>query len=216
MIANEQREYTTTLQLRDVEASGKNPYRFLEGQAVPYNVWEDVGPFVERHALDSFKRSTNGGSGKTAPLLLFHDNKRMPVGHAYRWTHDGGLHGVWKLNDSPDAQRAAEMAQSGDLVGLSVGFMDAEAPDWEFLAWEDWAPGLGPDHKDKVTRRQSRLIEVSLTPTPAFGDAGVSSVRTAYSVEAREAWVPRPVPAVDAWRAELDRLRSAPSDVSRP
>jgi HK97 family phage prohead protease len=207
--ATEQREYATTL--RDVEVTGKNPYQYLEGQAVPYNVWQDVGPFLERHALDSFKRSTTGGSGKAAPLLLFHDRARMPIGHAYRWTHDGGLHGVWKLNDSPDAMRAAEMARSGDLVGLSVGFMDAEAPDWEFIGWDDWAPELGPEHKDKVTRRQSRLVEVSMTPTPAYGDAAaVTSVRSAYGVEVREAAVPHPVLAVDAWRAELEQLRSAP------
>lgn len=208
MNANEQREYTTTLQLRDVEA-GKHPWRYIEGQAVPYNVWQDVGPFVERHAQDSFKRSTNGGAGKSAPLLLFHDNARMPVGHAYRWSHDGGLHGIWKLNESDDAQRAAEMANAGDLVGLSVGFMDAEAPEWDFREWDEWNPALGPEHKDKVTRKASRLIEVSLTPTPAFSDAGVSTVRTTYSVEVREAYCPRPERAVDAWRAELDRLRSA-------
>jgi hypothetical protein len=146
--------------------------------------------------------------------LLFHDNRSFPIGHAEQWRHDDGLAGVWKLNGSEESERAADAAAAGDLVGLSVGFMDAVAPEWEYLDWDAWDPTLGPAHKDKVTRVESRLLEVSMTPTPVFSDAGVTSVstRTAYGVHVREAHFPRPVPVVDRWREIVDGLRSGPSD----
>ena len=208
LTAPEARTYRTALQLRDVERTG---YTYLEGRAVPYDVDADVGWFVEKHAAESFKASVNGGSGKRAPLLLFHDNRSFPVGHAEQWRHDDGLVGVWRLNDSADAQRAAEAAAAGDLVGMSVGFMPVRSQ-WDYVEWDDWNPDLGPEHKDHVTRLESRLLEVSLTPTPVFGDAEVADVRTSYTMELREAAVPRPRRAVDAWRADVERLRSAPSD----
>jgi HK97 family phage prohead protease len=208
LTAPEARTYATSLELRDVERTG---YSYLEGRAVPYDTPADVGWFVETHAAGSFKASVNGGSGKRAPLLLFHDNRSFPIGHAEKWTHDDGLVGVWKLNGSAEAQRAADAAASGDLVGMSVGFMPVRS-DWDYVAWDDWNPDLGPEHKDHVTRVESRLLEVSLTPTPVFADAEVADVRTAWSIETREAALPRPVRAADTWRAEADRLRCGPSD----
>ena len=208
LTAPEARTYRTALELRDVERTG---YTYLEGRAVPYDVDADVGWFVEQHAAGSFKASVNGGSGKRAPLLLFHDNRSFPVGHAEQWRHDDGLVGVWRLNDSTEAQRAAEAAAAGDLVGMSVGFMPVRS-DWRYVEWDDWNPDLGPEHKDHVTRLESRLLEVSLTPTPVFGDAEVADVRTSYTMELREAHVPRPRRSGDPWRVDVERLRSGPSD----
>ena len=191
------------LMLRDVQAVGR-PYRYLEGRAVPYDTWADIGFFMEAHAARSFMKSTKEAA-KNAPLLLFHDNKAWPAGHAESWTHDDGLSGVWRLNDTAEAQRAAAMAESGDLVGLSIGFQPIRS-DWELV--EDWAPDLGPEHKDRVVRTESRLLEVSLTPTPAFAEAQVSAVRqqSYYTRQARSACL-GPL-AVHHWRAELERLRS--------
>jgi hypothetical protein len=210
-IAPESRTYGTRLELVDTELTGK-PYRYLEGRAVPYDTWGDVGMFMERHAGGSFKHSTSGGAGKKLPLMLFHDRARIPVGVAEKWTHDDGLIGVWRLDASAEAQRAAEAAADGLLVGLSVGFQPRSS-EWEFRSWDEWDPALGPEHKDKVTHLESRLVEVSLTPTPVFEDAGVSEVRTVMdALEIREAKVKRPERAVDAWRKWRDALESATSD----
>jgi HK97 family phage prohead protease len=206
VLAPEAREYAVTLELREAQAIGK-PYRFLEGRAVPYETWGDVGMYLEQHAADSFRKSTAGGSGKKLPLLLFHDNRSFPIGHADSWSHDGGLHGVWRLNESEEAQRAGRAAEDGDLVGMSIGFMPIRS-EWDFLDWEDWNPSLGPEHKDKVTRQESRLLEVSLTPTPVFAEAEVGCVRTSYSAETRAAKLGQPVRVVDAWRQTVEELRS--------
>jgi HK97 family phage prohead protease len=196
------------LVLRDAELTGK-PYRYLEGRAVPYEAFADIGWYVEQHAVGSFERSTKGGSGKAAPLLLFHDNRSFPIGHAESWRHEAdGMYGVWRLNDRAEAQRAASAADERDLVGLSVGFQPIRS-DWELV--DDWAPELGWDHKDRCTRLESRLLEVSLTPTPAFAEAQVTEARdaTVYTRGARARFVPEL--DADRWRAELDKLRSAPS-----
>lgn len=209
LMPNEVRTYEVALEIRDAQVVGR-PYQYLEGRAVPYDTWASVGWFIEQHAAGSFKQSTKAGSGKGLPLLLFHDNRTFPIGQATEWRHDDGLTGVWKLSDSAEAQRAAKACEAGELRGMSVGFQSIRA-DWEFV--EDWAPELGPDHMDRVTRTESRLLEVSLTPTPVFVDAEVSLVRSALGHGLRAAGAPQPRPSeVDAWREWLDGVKSGPSD----
>jgi hypothetical protein len=204
----EVRAYGTVLEVRDAQAVGR-PYRYLEGRAVPYDTWADMGWFLEQHARGSFKRTTTNRSGKNLPLLLFHDNASFPIGHAEQWRHDDdGMHGVWKLNDSPRAQEAASMAERGDLLGLSVGFQDKVRPHWDGL--EDFDPD-DPANKPRVTRLESRLVEVSLTPTPAFADAGVTMVRDAAAlVHTRERPPARRPRDADRWRDWLEEVRSRP------
>ena len=195
------------LRLRDTQAVGAaGRFNFLEGRAVPYDTWADIGWFVESHRAGSFKASTKAGTGKTLPLLLFHDNQSFPIGRAEAWRHDdGGLDGIWRLADSPEAQRAGKAANDGELTGLSIGFLPVRS-DWELLG-DDWNPDLGPDHKDRVVRVESRLLEVSLTPTPAFAEAQVDAVRAgAYYRRARQALLPER--DADRWRREVERLRS--------
>ena len=200
MTEPERRLFETPLCLRDTQAvrAGAGPYKYLEGRAVPYGAWTDVnGWFLEQFQAGAFERSTKGAA-QDAPLLLFHDNRRMPIGHAERWTHAGdGMDGVWKLNGEPDSQRAAALAEAGDLTGLSVGFSMVR---YNLDRSEDHAPDLGPDHMDRLTHFESRLHEVSVTPTPAYAEAAVtlvrSNVRRTHTL------------AVDTWRGELERLRS--------
>jgi hypothetical protein len=211
------RPFVTDLVVRDVQAVGK-PYRYLEGRAVPYGVWANLGWFMEAHATDSLKQSTKVGAGRALPLLLFHDARSFPIGTSDTWHHrDDGLDGVWKLNDSAEAQRAAAAAEAGELTGLSIGFQPIRSA-WDFVDWDDWDPDLGPDHMDRVTRQESRLVEVSVTPTPAFVDAQVAQVRSLHAiVDGRDTHLQlrtralgaRPHAEVDRWRSIVDGLRSA-------
>ena len=199
--APEARTYCAELFVREVEATKTaGRFTYLEGRAVPYDTWADVGMFLESHARSSFKTSTTAGAGKRLPLLFDHQKHAMPIGSADSWTDSAdGLLGVWRLNDSPLAQEAAQRAQDGDLLGLSIGFAPIRT---KIDAVDDWNPMLGPDHKDRVTRLESRLVEVSLTPVPAFADAEVMMVRTAFTHQAGG------TPQLDAWRQTLEGLRS--------
>jgi HK97 family phage prohead protease len=199
MTETEIRTYRHALTLGEVEVEGR-PGRLTEmhGRAVPYDTWAQIGMFyMERHAGNSFKRSTDGAA-KGLPLLMFHDHRSFPIGVSTAWEHSDALYGSWRLNDSPESQRSASAARDGELTGLSVGFLPSRSQ-WDHV--DDWDPDLGPDHMDRVTHTESRLAEVSLTPTPAFTDAEVLLVRTA--VRRRE----RSTREVDAWRRRIEALR---------
>ena len=194
----ERRVFETALQLRDTQLIGK-PFKFLEGRAVPFGEWADIGAFLEQHAAGSFDQTTRAGSGQRLPLLLFHNNQRWPIGHAEQWrSDDAGLNGVWRLNDLPEAQQAATLANAGDLNGMSIGFLPVKS-EWDYLSDEEWNPDTG--HKDRVTRTESRLLEVSLTPTPAFAGAEVALVRTSERPRVRGHT------RLDGWVRELAKLK---------
>ena len=82
--APEQRStYGYALELRDAQAVGAGRmYRYLEGRAVPYGEWSNMGEFMEQHAPRSFVQSTKAGTGRKLPLLPFHRRDGYPVGIA--------------------------------------------------------------------------------------------------------------------------------------
>ena len=182
------------LELRDVEADG---FRWLEGRAVPYGVWQDVGWYMEMIEKGAFSKSIREAA-RRLPLLLFHDSRSFPVGVSEKWTeNDDGLDVVWKLDGSERAQEAARLANGGMLTGLSVGFQGIQA---ERTYDED--TGLS-----WVKRTEARLLEVSLTPTPAYAGAKVALVRS------REPHVNGSAPArrrsaeVDALKQYLEKIK---------
>jgi len=206
MQADEVRLFGAVLEVRDMNVAGRSPYTHIEGRAVPYDTWADVGWYLESHAAGSFRQSTTHGAGKTLPLLLFHDNRSFPIGGSVEWTsEDDGLHGAWALNDRPEAQEAAKLARSGELGYLSIGFSPIRS-NWEFA--DEWGMDLGWDHMDKVTRLESRLLEVSMVATPAFATAEVTLVRHKLERGRRADGAPRPPgrPHLDAWKRERARL----------
>lgn len=153
------------LELRDVAADGA---RWLEGRAVPYGVWQDVGWYMEMIRKGAFAKSIREAA-RRLPLLLFHNSQSFPVGVSHKWTeNDDGLDVVWKLDSSEMAQEAARLANEEMLTGLSVGFQGIQAErtydEESGLSW--------------VERTEGRLLEVSLTPTPAYAGAKVALVRS--------------------------------------
>lgn len=166
----------SALDLREADSTADG--RFLEGLAVPYGVPTNVGWYYETHQKGEFAKSIKEAA-RGLPLLLFHNQGSWPVGVSAEWRdEDDGLHGVWRMDDSDDARRAVGLAQKGVLIGLSIGFQPIRS-EWTFVDEDSWDPNGGPDGMDRVTRLESRLFEVSLTPTPAFAGAQVQLVRSA-------------------------------------
>ena len=172
----------------------------LEGRAVPYGVWTNRGFFLESIAAGSLDKSI-AEAAATLPLLLFHEDSTFPVGVAESWQSGPKfLDGVWRLDEGDLAQRAAQLARDGMFTGMSVGISPIRS-DWQFVAVEDWNPDLGPDHMDKVTRVEARLVETSLVTTPAFTQARVTLVHSSTPRRGRST---RPhLEAARAWRAGL-------------
>ena len=194
------------LQLR-AQTETVNGYTFLHGRAVPYDVPTSIGYFMETHEPGSLAKSIKEAA-RALPLLIFHDSRTWPVGVADTWEDTPtGLDGIWKLDQSEEAQRAAQLADDGLLTGMSIGFVPIRSR-WEFIDDREWNPSLGPEHMDTVYREESRLMEVSLTPTPAFKDAAVSLVR---SFDNKRRTMPDgslPTPRAAAWRDQLAKLRT--------
>ena len=189
--------------LRVVEVETNAALSELHGRAVPYGQWTDVGWYEESIRAGAFRKSIRE-SARSLPLLLWHDNESWPIGAVASWADgDDGLDGVWRLDDDERAQRAAKLARDGFLTGLSVGFQPMPSGShWELVDDDAWERG----ERDRVERSEARLLEVSLTPTPAYAGASVSLVRSADKPHAARA--SRSRTELDHWRTVLDELRS--------
>ena len=190
--------------LRLVELDTNAGLSELHGRAVPYGVWTDVGWYEESIRAGAFRKSIRE-SARSLPLLLWHDNESWPIGVVKSWQDgDDGLDGVWTLDDDERAQRAAKLARDGFLTGLSVGFRPMlTGSHWEFVDEDAWTRG----ERDRVERSEARLLETSLTPTPAYAGAAVSLVRSADKPHAEQRRAARRSGEVDHWRSILDELR---------
>ena len=152
-------------------------YTVLTGRAVPYGVFTNRGWYLEAVGQGAFDKSIQEAAGTGLPLHLFHDSETFPVGVSTAWeSRPDALYGTWRLDKGPEAQRAAALADDGLLVYLSVGHAPIRNS-WDLA--EDWDPDLGPDHMDRLTRVESRLVEVSMLTAPAFPQAQVLSVAAA-------------------------------------
>lgn len=189
------------LEIREVDTT--DDLNWLEGMAVPYGRWANIGFFLESFAPGSLGKSIKEAA-RALPINLFHNNMTFPIGSASSWTEEaGGLRGVWKLDGSSEAQRAARAAKDGHMTGLSIEFQPIRS-DWSFV--DEWNPDLGPEGLDRVTRTEARLGAVALVPTPAYVEAGVTLVRAAPP--ARRGGPNRSAtPALDAARKMLEELR---------
>ena len=157
-------------------ATTDRPYTELRGRAVPYGAWTNRGWFMESVAFGCFDKSLAEAGGTGLPLHLFHDSDTFPVGVSTEWeSRKDALYGTWRLDKSPEAQRAAQLAADGMLTYLSVGHAPIRS-EWSFVDADDWNPDLGPDHMDKLTRVESRLVEVSMLTAPAFPQAQILSL----------------------------------------
>jgi uncharacterized protein len=160
------------IEVRDLDAG--HSLRTLVGRAVPYDTLANVGWYLEQIAPGAFNKSIEEAA-RNLPLLLWHDSHTIPVGQAARWTSKSdGLWGEWSLDSSAEAQNAARAAQDGRLASLSIGFMPVRS---QWTLAEDWDPD-NEAHMDTVTRVEGRLLETSMTSTPAFVDAVVTEVRS--------------------------------------
>lgn len=181
------------LEFRETDATASGS--FLEGRAVPYGEWTDVGWFMEKFARGAFAKSIREAADHL-PLLLWHDNRSFPVGVSESWTEsDGGLDAVWRMDTGAElAVEATRQAREGRLTGLSVGF--APMPERDTLEVDE--NGL-----PWIIRNEARLLEVSLTPTPAYAGAQVALVRS--RAQQREAQ-PRRSAEISSWRDYLERI----------
>lgn len=195
------------LEFREFEGTASGKY--LEGRAVPYNRWADIGWFRERFLPGAFAKSIREAARKL-PLLLWHDNRTFPIGVSQEWRdNDDGLDAVWDIDvDDPRAVEAARKAERGELTGLSIGFAPIEKRGKNAKGeLVDLNNEIDVDELGvmSITRREARLLEVSLTPTPAYAGAQVSLVRSRAPHQGQGQR--RRSAEFDAWTKYLDEIK---------
>src|SRR5262245_66251481 len=108
-------------------------YTVLTGRAVPYGAWTNRGWYMESVALGAFDKRLKEAAATGLPLHLFHDSDSFPVGVSTAFdSRKDGLYGTWRLDQGPEAQRAAQLAADGLLVYLSVGHQPIRNQ-WDFI-----------------------------------------------------------------------------------
>ncbi|MFB6726789.1 phage portal protein [Kribbella sp. NPDC056345] len=131
--------------------------RTITGLAVPYGHTAESGGLTW-----SFSKGTlTYADAKRVKLLISHDWSRA-VGYAASLEDtDDGLVASFKVARGPEGDFALQMAEDGVYDGLSIGV----------------AAGGRFDVKDGVNHAVSApLVEISLTPAPAYDSARVTSV----------------------------------------
>ena len=183
-----------TCQATDLETTDN--LKMLAGRAVPYGVWASRGWFLLAMANGCFDKSIKEAA-QSLPLLAFHNMESCPIGVASKWTSKpDGLWGEWALDDGPEAQRIARLAQQGVLNGLSVGWSPI-LQEWQVSDLEEWTLD-DISTLDRCTLKEGRLVETSVTPVPNFAEAHVSHVAERADTPGR--------PNLDRWRQWRDSL----------
>jgi HK97 family phage prohead protease len=134
------------------------------GRAVPYGTEIEIGGVRESFARDAF--NVDEVIGK--PLAYRHNE---PVGIITgAENREDGLYIDFDIVNTTLGRDAATLARTGASRGLSVGFQPIKS------AWTKT--------RDAVQHLSAGLLEVSLTPYPAYATAGVSAIREEEGVTA--------------------------------
>jgi HK97 family phage prohead protease len=127
------------------------------GLAVPYGTETKIGGLRESFAPGAF--SVDDVIGK--PLAYRHGE---PIGRITgAESREDGLYIDFDIVNTAQGRDAAVLARTDSIKGLSVGFIAARS--------------AMSKARDAVTHTAANLLEVSLTPYPAYATAGVSSIR---------------------------------------
>ena len=127
------------------------------GMAVPYGAETMIGGVRESFAPGSFDLANVIGK----PLAYRHGE---PVGKITgAENREDGLYIDFEIVDTALGRDAAVLARTSTIKGLSVGFNPVKS--------------IMSKARDAIQHTAANLLEVSLTPYPAYSTAGVSAIR---------------------------------------
>jgi uncharacterized protein len=155
-VKNIHTESTVLFEIREDSANG-DIVGTGHGLAVPYGTETKIGGLRESFAPGAF--DVNEVIGK--PLAYRHGE---PIGRITgAESREDGLYIDFDIVNTAQGRDAAVLARTDSIKGLSVGFISARS--------------AMSKARDMITHTAANLLEVSLTPYPAYATAGVSSIR---------------------------------------
>lgn len=186
--ATEVRRWHT--ELREAESN------VVYGWLCAYDHTYDLGAFTEELAPGVFRKSVTEAA-RALPLLTLHDHESIPVGKAMEWNDsDEGLQCRWQMDTRAQAQETLRLVKEGYLDGLSVSFFPLQT---------HWDTDRDKPHARRV---EARLLEVSLVPVPAYGDARVLATRSAGIPDLPDTRIVA-TPRLNEAKAWLESLRNS-------
>jgi len=179
----------------ELRASDEGPELGFEGRVVPYNRFAPIGGrFEEAIAPRCFAKSIQEAAGNL-PLMALHDHQAWPIGRSVEWDdRPDELWARWVMADTDPAKEVHGLVQAGVVRGLSVGFLPLRDQ-------EEWVMREAPD-LSQVTRRQARLVEVSVVPIPTWAEAMITITRSSVAPPGRPL-----TPRLNAWQEWLAGVR---------
>lgn len=166
---------TRVFQVEDVHVraapDGGPVGRILDLRVVPYNVSAqvrdapDAEPYLEQFAPGAFARAVRAPD---RVQFRYHHGQGLAdwIGRGVQFAEgDGGLDGSVRVLPGVFGDQALTLVDEGMLRGVSVGFQD--------LARRNRRAGDGA-----IIRERCHLVEVSLTPEPAYAGAAVTGRRS--------------------------------------
>jgi uncharacterized protein len=155
-VKNIHTESTVLFEIREDSANG-DIVGTGHGLAVPYGTETKIGGLRESFAPGAF--DVQDVIGK--PLAYRHGE---PIGRITgAESREDGLYIDFDIVNTAQGRDAAVLARTDSIKGLSVGFISARS--------------AMSKARDMITHTAANLLEVSLTPYPAYATAGVSSIR---------------------------------------
>jgi HK97 family phage prohead protease len=177
----------------DIRGDGRTVY----GLIVPYNregtIHTRSGSFREVFRPGSMTRTINGAA-KRVKLFENHNHLRgdAPIGVAVGFEEKPkGVYGEFRIGQSPEGDAALQKVHDGIYDAFSVGF--------------NAVPGGERRSKDLREVTEAKLNEVSLVSYPAYADAGIEGIRSAFPE-----LTPRVLERLLALAADLDTQRTDP------
>ena len=162
------RTFDLTLELRS-DGDG----RTLIGRAVPYGQTAFIPGGRERFVMGAFSRQISGGQLHTIKLHGSHTQRMtgdFPIGKTVSLSEQtDGLHGAWRLHDTPRGDEALHLVKTGEVTGLSIGFKPVDG-------------GTKKGNDGAFERHAAHLDHVVLTTSPVYEGAQVMAVRSTHPI----------------------------------
>lgn len=168
----------------ELEPSGDG--RTLEVRIVPYRKPTRVSdppsfePYEEEWEPGAFDRQLNAPNRVSVFVNVEHEQGIKGVvgrGTELREVADDGLHGTFRMLDHPDADKALELVNAGDLTGVSLEFV----------------PLKSVRENGVVRRLKARLVNIALV-RPSGSTGGIQAYKDAGVLAVRETADPEPAP----------------------
>jgi HK97 family phage prohead protease len=158
------RDYMVVIELRS-DGDG----RTVLGRAVPYGQTAEIPGGRERFVMGAFARQIQAGNIGAVKMHSSHSSRlagEFPVGKTVHLAEQqDGLHGAWRMYDTPRGDEALHMVKTGEITGLSIGFKASDG-------------GTRKGADGAFERLGAHLDHVVLTGEPAYAGATVTAVRS--------------------------------------